>query len=99
MAQSGWPITLVSSGGMPITLISWPNHGAPVSIVSSGGTPATIVSSGGMPAYVLNPEALPLEDRERWIQNSIQVALQAVGGLRKEVGPRQPESEDMKWPL
>lgn len=50
--MSGFPVTLVPSGGLPVT--NSPN-GAPVSVVASGGYPVTQVASGGVPLSGLTP--------------------------------------------
>lgn len=44
--MSGFPVTVVSSGGLPVTAS---DNGTPCSVVDSGGYPVTVVESGGLP--------------------------------------------------
>lgn len=44
--MSGFPVTVVSSGGLPVTAS---DSGTPCSVVDSGGYPVTVVDSGGLP--------------------------------------------------
>lgn len=74
--MSGFPVTIVESGGMAVT--NAPGH-SPASVVESGGVPVTLVDSGGIPMTLIGVVLPPVAQAMKLTMTVTDSALSSQG--------------------